>query len=330
MTPPTELWAYGALTIAAVVWGGSIVAQKLALEPFSPVEVSVLRGIGALAILVLLWWWQEGGRLKLTARDVGSLFLLGLAVLGNHLLTLFGLRYISAAAAGIIIGASPAITAVLSSLVLRDIPFGVVWFGCAISFLGVALVSGVDRILPVFMDRFISPVLDTPGLVEDVGVGEHPWLGALLVLLGLVSWALYTIGGRRAMERFSPLTVNWTTLFCSIIFQIPLLALDQKIVVSGPTMVPLSGWLALLYLVVFATALGQQAWLFGVKGLGPSRAGIFVNVIPVSALVLSAVVLDEPIGLKEGLGITLILFGVWLVNRRSRLWTMRQARAASL
>jgi drug/metabolite transporter (DMT)-like permease len=76
-------------------------------------------------------------------------------------------------------------------------------------------------------------------------------------------------------------------------------------------------------LVIFATALGQQAWLYGVKGIGPSRAGIFVNVIPVSALILSAIVLGDRIGLKELAGVSLILIGVWLVNSRSRAWTVR-------
>ena len=87
--------------------------------------------------------------------------------------------------------------------------------------------------------------------------------------------------------------------------------------VAGVASVPLSGWLALGYLIVFATALGQQAWLYGVKGIGPSRAGVFVNLIPVSALVFSALILGERIGLKEVAGIVLILAGVWLVNWQS-------------
>ncbi len=269
MTPPTkpsDLAAYGALVTAALVWGGSIVAQKFSLGSFSAVEVSVLRGTGALAILVPLWWWQEGGTVKFSARDVGVFFVLGLGVLGNHLLTLFGLRYIGAAAAGVIIGASPVITALLSSLLIRDVPFSAVW---------------------------------------------------ALVILGLVSWALYTIGGRRTMERFSPLTVNWTTLGLSILLQIPLLWTDQKMMVAGSASVPVAGWVALAYLIVFATALGQQAWLYGVQGVGPSRAGVFVNLIPVSALVFSAIILGERIGFKEMAGIVLILAGVWLVNRQS-------------
>lgn len=301
MRTPSDLAAYAALVTAAVVWGGSIVFQKLALGSFSAVEVSVLRGLGALALLIPLWWWQEGKGVRFTSRDVVVFALLGLGVLGNHLLTLFGLRYIGAAVAGVIIGASPAITAFLSALLIQDVPFRAVWVGCAVSFAGVVLVSGVGG---------------------ESAAGEKPWLGGTLVVIGLVSWALYTIGGRRTMERFSPLTVNWTTLLLSILPQIPLLWVDQKMTVAGVESVSTSGWLAMAYLIVFATALGQQAWLYGVQGIGPSRAGVFVNLIPVSALVLSALILGEQIGAKELAGFGLILTGVWLVNRQSA----RQAR----
>ena len=291
-----ELAGYSALTLAAILWGGSIVGQKIALGFFSVVEISLLRGVGALLILIPLWWWQEGSRVHFSARDRMIILFLGLGVLGNHLLTLFGLRYISAATAGVIIGASPALTALLSSLLIRDVPFRAVVGGCVLSFGGVALVSGFGSEAPT---------------------GSHPWLGGMLVLLGLVSWALYTIGGRRIMERLSPLTVNWTTLAISLLFQFPLLWTDRRVLVMGVEGIPLTGWLALGYLVVFATAIGQQAWLYGVQGVGPSRAGVFVNLIPVSALLLSAVVLGETIGLKEVAGIVLILAGVWLVGWQS-------------
>src|SRR5438093_10227155 len=177
MRKPSNLPAYGALVTAAIVRGGSIVFQKLALGSFSAVEVSVLRGLGALAILIPIWWWQEGKKgIKFSARDMAVFALLGLGVLGNHLLTLFGLRYIGAAAAGVIIGASPAITAFLSALLIRDVPFRAVWAGCAMSFAGAVLVSGVGR---------------------ESAAGERPLLGGMRVVLGLIRWALYTIGRRR-------------------------------------------------------------------------------------------------------------------------------------
>ena len=286
--------AYAALTTAAVAWGGSIVGQKVALGSFSVVEVSVLRGLGALLILIPLWWWQEGRQVTLSRKDLVILLSLGLGVLGNHLLTLLGLRYVDAATAGVVIGAGPVITAVLSSFLIRDVPFRTVLPGCAVSFVGVALVSGVD----------------------SSGVeGQHPWLGGALVILGLVSWALYTVGSRRIMERLSPLTINWTTLLLSILLQVPLLWTDNRMIADGVGAVAGSSWLALLYLIVFATALGQQAWLYGVQGVGPARAGVFVNLIPVSALVFAALVLGDRIGIKQLIGMMLILAGVWLVNR---------------
>ena len=297
MASPSVAIAYGSLTLAAVVWGGSIVGQKYALASFSAVEVSVLRGLGALAILIPLWWLQEGRSIRLAGRDRRLLVLLGLAVLGNHLLTLFGLRYIGAAAAGVIIGASPAITALLSSLLIKDVPFRKVAAGSALSFAGVALVSG--------------------GGGENA-TGDNPWLGGTLVLLGLVSWALYTIGSGSVMDRLSPLTINWTTLLISIVLQIPLLWSDPKVMQEGWAAVSSGGWVALGYLIVFATALGQQAWLFGVQGVGPSRAGVFVNLIPVSALLLSALILGESVGPRDALGIVLILTGVWLVGYQTK------------
>lgn len=297
MAAPRESAAHAALITAAVVWGGSVVAQKIALGAFSAVEVSVFRGLGALLILIPLWWWQEQSKTKWVPRDLVVLTALGVAVVGNHLLILYGLQYLDAGAAGIIIGASPAITAVLSALILKDVPFSRVWVGCAVSFIGVALVSGVNA--------------------SDAS-GENPLLGAILVVLALVSWALYTIGSRRVMERLSPLTVNWTTLSISILIQIPLLWTDHKVLDVGVASVPPSGWMALLYVIVFATALGQQAWLYGVSGIGPSRAGVFINLIPVSSLLLSLAILGESFDLVKVIGIALVLSGVWLVTRSSR------------
>ena len=71
-------FVFAALSLAAVLWGGSIVAQKLALGSFSAVEASVLRDIGGLAILLATWWWQEGKLAAFTAAEGKG----GLAALG--------------------------------------------------------------------------------------------------------------------------------------------------------------------------------------------------------------------------------------------------------
>jgi drug/metabolite transporter (DMT)-like permease len=300
MTLQASRLAYGAIIAAAVLWGGSIVAQKLALSGFSAVEASVLRDVGGLAILLSTWVWQEGTLAKLTMADVRMLGLLGLGVLGNHLLILMGLKYVSGAVGGVIIGSSPVVTALLSAMMIQDVPLRAVWLGGLLSFAGVGLVS----------------------VAGFQAAGDQPLLGSLLVFLGVVSWALYSIGSRELMERHSALTVNWATLLVATVLQIPLLWTDRKMLDAGLGSVTPADWMALGYLVLFATAIAQQAWLYGVKGIGPSRASVFGNLTPVAAIVLSAVLLNESVGMSEILGIALILAGVWVVNRQtSRLTT---------
>lgn len=295
MTQPSTTVAYGSVMLAAVLWGGSIVAQKMALGSFSAVEASVLRDIGGLVILLATWWLQERGAFHITWSDARLLGLLGLGVLGNHLLILMGLKYVSGAVGGVIIGASPVVTTLLSAMLIRDVPLRAVWLGALLSFAGVGLVS----------------------VAGFQAAGEQPLLGGTLVFLGVVSWALYSIGSRTIMERVSALTVNWTTLLVATVLQIPLLWTDRKMMDAGVVSVTTSDWLALGYLVVFATAVAQQAWLFGVKGVGPSRASVLGNLTPVAAIGLSAVILHESVGITELLGIGLILAGVWVVNRQT-------------
>jgi drug/metabolite transporter (DMT)-like permease len=292
MTMGSLAFGYGAIVVAAMLWGGSIVAQKLALSGFSAVEASVLRDFGGLVILVTTWWWQGGSLAPLTWRDYRTLALLGLGVLGNHLLILIGLKYVSGAVAGVIIGSLPVVTALLSALFIQDVPLRVVWAGSLLSFVGVGLVS----------------------VAGFNAAGERPLLGGTLVFLGVASWALYTIGSRTIMERLPALTVNWTTLSAATLLQVPLLWSDQKMLQTGIDSVALTDWLALAYLVVFATAIAQQAWLFGVKGIGPSRASVLGNLTPVAAVALSALVLKEPVGPVEIIGIMCILGGVWVVH----------------
>lgn len=291
-------FGYGATVVAAVLWGGSIVAQKLALSGFSAVEASVLRDLGGLVILIATWWWQNGSLALLTSRDYHTLAWLGVGVLGNHLLILIGLKYVSGAVAGVIIGSLPVVTALLSALFIKDVPLRAVWVGSLLSFLGVGLVS-----------------------VAGFGAaGEQPLLGGTLVFLGVTSWSLYTIGSRTIMERLPALTVNWTTLLAATLLQLPLLWTDQKMLHTGIASVGLSDWFALAYLVVFATAIAQQAWLFGVNGIGPSRASVLGNLTPVAAVALSALILKEPVGPVEIIGILCILGGVWVVHvQTSRL-----------
>src|SRR5262249_57400809 len=185
--------------------------QRVGVGLVSAVEGSVLRDIGGLVILLATWWWQDGTFAKLTKADVQTLCWVGLCVLGNHLLILIGLRYVNGAVAGVIIGSSPVATALLSAIMIQDVPLRTVWVGAVLSCAGVGLVS----------------------VAGFSAAGDQPLLGGLLVFLGVVSWALYSIGSRSIMERVSALTVNWTTLLVATALQLPVLWNDRKKLDAG-------------------------------------------------------------------------------------------------
>jgi drug/metabolite transporter (DMT)-like permease len=72
---------------------------------------------------------------------------------------------------------------------------------------------------------------------------------------------------------------------------------------------------ALAFLVVFASVLAGQLFLFGVHTVGVGRTVVFVYLVPVLTAMLSALFLGEPLLPSQVLGGALVLLGVWVTTR---------------
>jgi drug/metabolite transporter (DMT)-like permease len=77
-------------------------------------------------------------------------------------------------------------------------------------------------------------------------------------------------------------------------------------------------WAGLFYLGFFGTVLGFFWYYQGIQTIGPTRAGVFINFVPVSAVVLSFVILGEPVTPALAAGAVLVLSGVYLTTRPAR------------
>ena len=75
------------------------------------------------------------------------------------------------------------------------------------------------------------------------------------------------------------------------------------------------GWLTVAYYGVFITVFAYLFWFAGITKVPASTAGIFTAVMPVSALVLSALVLAEPIGWPQLVGCGFVLCGIVLISK---------------
>ncbi|MHB8481283.1 MAG: DMT family transporter [Nitrospiria bacterium] len=277
------------LVAAAMIWGGSIVAQKAALQIWNPYFILLVRGGGTLLLIFPYLMFKNQIQPSLLFKDRFRLAGISITGLANSLFVLLGLQYTSAMEAGMIMGSTPILTALmLVSLGKRSLD-GRGWLGCVITFLGVVLV--------VFHPQ-TGERLDTI------------WKGDLLVLLGVISWSIYTLLGQEAMGCHSPFFITAIT-WVGVMFVAPL-AFREPRVSQGNLWI---AWGALIYIVMAATVFGFFLWLYGLHRVGAAHSTVFLNFIPLSAILFSALLLGESIHWRQWTGGSLILSGAWIVSQ---------------
>jgi drug/metabolite transporter (DMT)-like permease len=75
--------------------------------------------------------------------------------------------------------------------------------------------------------------------------------------------------------------------------------------------------LRISYLAIFETVLGFVWYLEAIKNIGPTRAALFINFVPIFSILLAFFILREPITLSLLIGAILVTSGVYLVNRET-------------
>ena len=76
------------------------------------------------------------------------------------------------------------------------------------------------------------------------------------------------------------------------------------------------GWLIVLYVGLFPSFVSQVLFMRGVELIGPGRAGLFVNLVPIFGALLAVLILSEPFAAYHAVGLTLVLGGIWLAERK--------------
>jgi drug/metabolite transporter (DMT)-like permease len=204
-----------------------------------------------------------------------------------------GLRIIEANRASLIVALNPAVIMISASLLGMEKMTSQRTAGILIALLGVWIVLSNGRIT------------DIDG---SLGTGE------IFILGCVVAWVAYTIIGRTLVEELSPLQF---TTYSSIVGCLGLSVPAMMSIRTGLE-IQLDAILAILFLGVFGTALAFVWYYDGVKRLGPTRSGIFINLVPVWGVLLSALLLSERIPISSIAGGIVIMAGVLHTNRRSQ------------
>lgn len=291
-----KLVAYLQLTLAMALVGSAVVVGKLMIESF-PVYLAggLSSAIGAV-ILVPALYLCEGGPPALNRRDLLVLFLQALTgIFLFRVLLLYGLAYTTATESGIITSTTPAVIGLISLVFLREK-------------LPLASVGGIGLAVAGVL------VINIPGGPSSGEVTGFT-LGNLLVFGAVVSEALFTVFGKAASDRLTPLATATSASVLSLVLFLPLgLAEAASFDFSS---VGLAGWVPILHYGVFVTALGYLLWFGGLSRVPASTAGVFAGVLPVSAVLLSYVVLGEPFAWVHLVGMAFVLSAILLMARSS-------------
>jgi drug/metabolite transporter (DMT)-like permease len=279
------------LLLMTVIWAINFSVAKFGTQKFDPLAFLTLRlTLSAVAIAAVM------AMRKMPRLDRGTwvrLILLG--VVGHGLYQycfIIGISHTRAGNAALIVAAAPAFIAIASRMRGLEKIRRMTVAGITLSILGVLLV--------IF------------GSARSPDTQQGTLLGDLLIFGGVIFWTIFTVGLQPLTKRLDPIQISGITMIGGLI---PLLIFTAPALVRQDWVhVGAAGWGAAIYCSVLSMVIGYLFWYRGLRVLGPTRTGIYLNIQPVVALFVAWVFLKEVPTLWQGVGMTTIVSGIFLTR----------------
>jgi drug/metabolite transporter (DMT)-like permease len=300
-------WIYLKLIAAMIIWGGTFVAGKIVVQSMGVWSGAFLRfAIASLCLGLITYfqhrklrfpspWPRDASHLNagLTRQQWFWITIMGLTgVFLYSFFFLLGLQLVPASRAALIVTTNPIAVAIGAALFFRESLTRVKMIGILLSVAGAAIVISKG---------------DFSILARGLSLGD------LSLIACVFSWAAYTLSGRKILGEISSLTVNtYACLIGTMALLIPALLEGLLQQFSSYT---LASWLAVAYGGAIGSAVSFIWFSDGIRQLGAAKAAIFINLVPISAIALSALILKESLTSSLLLGGFLTITGVICTNR---------------
>jgi len=289
---------YARLVATMLIWGGTWVAARHAVQSVEPLGVAVWRFFFAVTSLLVLVFWRYGRLPAVGWRELGLILTLGATgITLYNLFFLFGMQHVAAGQGALVVALNPVITLLAAAWLLREGLTRHKVFGSLLALCGCLVVIGHgDPLAP---------------LAGEIGQGEILILGCALM------WSIYTLVGRigtTALARRSLGALVMTAYASTAGF---LMLLATALVVNPAQLVPdypPDAWFAILFLGLLGTTLGFTWFAAAVQQIGVQRASVFINLVPVAAVLQGALLLGERLEASALAGGALVIVGVWVTQ----------------
>lgn len=286
-----ERGAYLILLVPPLLWAGNFVVGRWIEGDISPIALTFWRWMVAAGILLPLAGgatWRARVTIRRQWRLLSVLALSG--VVGFQFVVYQGLRTTTAINGVLIIATVPAVIPMVAygldgvRVTARQVG------GIVVSKLGVATIV----------------LRGDPAAALDL----HLAPGDLWIALAVPMWALYSVLVRRRPTDLSPLALLLTIVVIGLVVLFP--GYLWAFTAYGGFDVDLPALAAIAYVGVAASVIAFWCWNRGVAGVGASKAGLYLHLMPVFAALLAVALLGERIYAYHGAGIILIGAGLYL------------------
>ena len=290
----TGLYACLVLTLASAAFAFAHVVGRGVHTEVPPVGLSFWRWLfGAFFLLPFIY-----PSLKVNAsyirRHIWPLTMLGGIMIASATCLMIGLNFTTAINASIINAIQPVSTVLLAMLILHDRLRLSQSCGVALGLIGV--IAMITRMDPAALIRL------------QFNAGD------ILILLGSMGYSLYAINLRKIPGSLSPSAALFMIIVTGCVIVLPFYVIET--LVYKPVPISANAIYAIVALSLVSTVFGTLMWNRGNQLIGPSRAGIFINLIPVFAAIMAIIFLNERLHLYHVICAALICIGIFLVLRR--------------
>jgi drug/metabolite transporter (DMT)-like permease len=286
-----------ALVAVQIMFASLATVGKVALRQLPPTALITARVLLATLVLCTLRFVLQrlrDERERVEWRDLPELGLHALfGVSANMLIFIEGLQRTTATNAVVIGTLIPVFTVAVAVATRKEAATPAKVLGLAVAFAGAMVIVGVD----------------------GFQAGSGRLLGNLLIVGNSLSFSIYLVISRRLLAKYRPMTVvTWTFILGSLgVLPFGGLALAQH-----AAQVNASGWLAVLYIVLFPTVSTYFLNVYALKRAPSSLVAIYIYLQPVMGALMAAVKLHERPSAATFAGAGLIGCGTWLVTRAAQ------------
>ncbi len=284
---------YILMVCSAVFWAGAFIAGKYTVPYISTFTLTFLRFFYASVILFFIMK-RSGVDFTLEKSRIPIFLFTGIVgMFGYHVLFFTALKDTTAINSSIIAATSPMVTTLLSVIFLKNKMAVKQIIGILLSFAGVLLtITGADlEILKHFSFN----------------------TGDLLMLAAVTVWAAYGVFSKSKGKGIPPIILTfYSFLICTVIL-IPFVLYERPW--EFLFAIPVSAHLAVLYMSIFPSVIGYLVQQMAIQEIGPSKASIFVNLVPVFSIILAVILLGEALEPIKLITAALIIAGVFICQR---------------